>query len=214
MSTATATATTSLTLATQKPFGELTCDFYKNNSGEFYMTREQVGQALEYDEPRKKIAVIHTRNKDRLDPLSTSFQIETPSRGPQEMVLYNLRGVMEICRLSRQPKADKFMDFVWDVMESLYNGNSVLAAPDQQTAVSNDTFKLMFDTLVKSQETTTTLVRSFIEDQKDSRTAMAAMMNTMSLLANHILEQNQRMLTAKNEPVAESQATDNTAVDA
>ena len=52
---------------------------------------------------------------------------------------------MEICRFSRQPKADKFMDFVWDVMESLYNGNSVLAAPDQQTAVSNDTFiKLSF----------------------------------------------------------------------
>ena len=99
-------------------------------------------------------------------------------------------------------------------MESLYNGNSVLAAPDQQTAVSNDTFKLMFDTLVKSQETTNTLVQSFIEDQKDSRTAMAAMMNTMSLLANHILEQNQRMLSAQNEPVAESEVEDDPAVDA
>lgn len=28
--------TTSLTLATQKPFGTLTCDFYKNDSDEFY----------------------------------------------------------------------------------------------------------------------------------------------------------------------------------
>ena len=63
----------------------------------------------------------------------------------RETFVYTLRGVMEICRLSRQPKADKFIDFVWDVMESLYNGNSVLAAPDQQTAVSNDTFiKLSF----------------------------------------------------------------------
>ena len=140
-------ATTSLTLATQKPFGTLTCDFYKDNSGEFYMTREQIGQALEYDEPSKKIAVIHTRNKDRLDPLSTRFQIETPSRGPQEMVLYNLRGTMEICRFSRQPKADKFMDFVWDVMESLYNGNSVLAAPDQQTAVMPETHRTASNTL-------------------------------------------------------------------
>lgn len=206
------TATTSLTLATQKPFGTLTCDVYKNDN-EFYMTREQIGTALEYDDPRKRIAVIHTRNKDRLDPLSRRFQIETPS-GVQEMIVYTLRGAMEICRFSRQPKADKFMDFVWNVMESLYNGNSVLAAPDQQTAVSNDTFKLMFDTLVKSQETTNTLVQSFIEDQKDSRTAMAAMMNTMSLLANHILEQNQRMLTAKSEPVAESEIEDDPAVDA
>ena len=105
------------------------------------MTRDKIGQALEYDEHRKKIAVIHTRNKDRLDPLSTRFQIETPSRGPQEMVLYNLRGVMEICCFSRQPKADKFMDFVWDVMESLYNGNSVLAAPDQQTAIMPEIYR-------------------------------------------------------------------------
>lgn len=207
------TATTSLTLATQKPFGTLTCDFYKNDSNEFYMTRKQIGEALEYSDPIRNISKVHDRNADRLNPLSGVVSLTTPG-GQQESFVYTLRGVMEICRLSRQPKADKFIDFVWDVMESLYNGNSVLAAPDQQTAVSNDTFKLMVDTLTKTQETTTTLVRSFIEDQKDSRTAMAAMMNTMSLLANHILEQNQRMLTAKNEPVAESQAEDDTAVDA
>lgn len=208
------TATTSLTLATQKPFGTLTCDFYKNDSGEFYMTRDQIGTALEYTDPRVAIKKIHDRNADRFDTLSAVTKLVTTDGKAYDTYVYNLRGVMEICRFSRQPKADKFMDFVWDVMESLYNGNSVLAAPDQQTAVSNDTFKLMFDTLVKSQETTNTLVQSFIEDQKDSRTAMAAMMNTMSLLANHILEQNQRMLTAKNEPVAESQSTDDTAVDA
>lgn len=215
------TATTSLTLATKRPFGTLTCDFYKDNSGEFYMTRTQIGQALEYAKVDDAIQQIHARNADRLDPLSSTLILgvevsngETTYTRPQNVFVYTLRGVMEICRFSRQPKADKFMDFVWDVMESLYNGNSVLAAPDQQTAVSNDTFKLMFDTLVKSQETTSTLVKSFIEDQKDSRTAMAAMMNTMSLLANHILEQNQRMLTAKNEPVAESQSTDDAAVDA
>ena len=213
----TATATTSLTLATRKPFGTLTCDFYKNDSGEFYMTREQIGQALEYGDPVRTIAKIHDRNADRLNPLSSVVSLTTEVGNhtqQRDTFVYNIRGVMEICRFSRQDKADKFMDFVWNVMESLYNGNSVLAAPDQQTAVSNDTFKLMFDTLVKSQETTNTLVQSFIEDQKDSRTAMAAMMNTMSLLANHILEQNQRMLTAKNEPVAESQTTDEPAVDA
>lgn len=141
------TATTSLTIATKRPFGTLTCDFYKNNADEFYMTREQIGQALEYANPNDAIRLIHKRYADRLDPLSTRFQIETPSRGPQEMVLYNLKGVMEICRFSRQPKADKFMDFVWDVMESLYNGNSVLAAPDQQTAVMPETHRTASNTL-------------------------------------------------------------------
>ena len=64
------------------------------------------------------------------------------------MFVYTLRGVMEICRFSRQPKADKFMDFVWNVMESLYNGNSVLATPDQQTAVNyyNRLFKFTVNT--------------------------------------------------------------------
>ena len=210
----TATATTSLTLATQRPFGTLTCDFWQGNDNEFYMTRNQIGTALEYAKPNDAIQQIHSRNADRLNPLSAYLTLRGADGRDHETFVYTLRGTMEICRFSRQDKADKFMDFVWDVMESLYNGNSVLAAPDQQTAVSNDTFKLMFDTLVKSQETTNTLVHSFIEDQKDSRTAMAAMMNTMSLLANHILEQNQRMLTAKNEPVAESQAETDTAVDA
>ena len=143
----TATTTTSLTLATQKPFGTLTCDFYKNDSGEFYMTREQIGQALEYPAGAKAIAQIHSRNADRLNPMSGVLKMKTPG-GEQDTFVYNLRGVMEICRLSRQPKADKFMDFVWDVMESLYNGNSVLAAPDQQTALNyyNRLFKFTVNT--------------------------------------------------------------------
>ena len=74
---------TALTLATQKPFGSLTCDFYKNDSGEFYMTREQVGQALEYKDPAKSIAKIHERNPDRLNPLSGGRQFDDP-RGTTE----------------------------------------------------------------------------------------------------------------------------------
>ena len=140
--------TTSLTLATQKPFGTLTCDFYKNDSNEFYMTREQIGQALEYANTGDAIQLIHKRNADRLNPLSVTFKLKGTDGKPYNTFVYNLRGVMEICRLSRQPKADKFMDFVWDVMESLYNGNSVLAAPDQQTALNyyNRLFKFTVNT--------------------------------------------------------------------
>ena len=140
------TATTSLTLATQKPFGTLTCDFYKNDSNEFYMTRKQIGEALEYPNAEDQIKVIHSRHRDRFDPVSFRYQIDTPA-GPRETYVYNIRGVMEICRFSHQPKADKFMDFVWDVMESLYNGNSVLAAPDQQTAVMPETHRTASNTL-------------------------------------------------------------------
>lgn len=144
--------TTALTLATQKPFGSLTCDFYKNDSGEFYMTRTQIGQALEYAKVDDAIQQIHARNADRLDPLSSTLILgvevsngETTYTRPQNVFVYTLRGVMEICRFSRQPKADKFMDFVWDVMESLYAGRNVLATPDQQTALAPQTMQLMMD---------------------------------------------------------------------
>ena len=126
-----------MTVITSKPFGVLNVDVYEDNKHQYYMTREQIGMALEYDDPRKRIAVIHSRNKDRLDKFSRGFQIETPS-GSQTMVCYNLKGVMEICRFSRQPKADAFMDFCWDIMESLMRGDTVLATPQMDAALSKE----------------------------------------------------------------------------
>ena len=44
------------------------------------------------------------RNEDRLDPLSTSIKlmrVEGKRTVEREMICYNLRGVMEICRLLR-----------------------------------------------------------------------------------------------------------------
>ena len=112
------------------------------------MTREQIGQALEYANAGDSIRLIHKRYADRLDPLSSPFKLnvevvngDVTYTQPRDVFVYNIRGVMEICRFSRQPKADKFMDFVWNVMESLYNGNSVLAAPDQQTAVMPEIYR-------------------------------------------------------------------------
>lgn len=111
------------------------------------MTREQVGKALEYADPQKAIDNVHSRNSDRLDVLSVPLKLRATDGKPDNTRVYTLRGVMEICRLSRQLKADKLMDFVWDVMESLYNGNSVLAAPDQQTAVMPETHRTASNTL-------------------------------------------------------------------
>ena len=60
---------------TQKSFGNLTCAFYKNDSGEFYITRDQIGRALEYKTPGDSIQRIHERNADRLNPLSTTVSL-------------------------------------------------------------------------------------------------------------------------------------------
>lgn len=78
---------------------------------------------------------------------------------------------MEICRFSRQPNADKFMDFVWDVMESLYYGRSVLATPDQTSAVAMQTIQALVDSTLKTQAETTR--------------CMVTMTTTLAALANH-----------------------------
>lgn len=185
--------TTALTLATQKPFGSLTCDFYKNDSNEFYMTREQIGTALEYNEPRKSIQKIHERNADRLNPLSSVVNLTTVEGGREvtrDVIVYTLRGAMEICRFSRQPKADKFMDFVWDVMESLYAGRNVLATPDQQTALAPQTMQMLMDSFLKSQTTMAQYINS-------TSSNMTKLTETIAALANHVL-------TMQSQPVAVS----------
>lgn len=192
--------TTALTLATQKPFGSLTCDFYKNDSNEFYMTREQVGQALEYKDPAKSIAKIHERNPDRLNPLSGVVSLTTPG-GQQNIFVYNLRGTMEICRLSRQPKADKFMDFVWDVMESLYTGRNVLATPDQQTALAPQTMQMLMDSFLKSQTTMAQYINS-------TSSNMTKLTETIAALANHVLTMQSQPVAVSAPVETKSEATD------
>lgn len=168
--------TQNLTLVTQKPFGSLTCNFYKDDAieNEFYMTRRQIGEALGYVKADGAIQQIHDRNKDRLDPLSTTLTlggVEGNRWVNRNTRVYTLRGVMEICRFSRQPNADKFMDFVWDVMESLYHGRSVLTTPDQTSAVAMQTIQVLVDSTLKTQAETTR--------------CMVTMTSTLAALANH-----------------------------
>lgn len=72
------------------------------------LTREQIGSALEYSNPRVSITNMHNKHKDRLDKFSTITKVITVegSRNVErETVLYTTKGVMEICRWSQQKKA-------------------------------------------------------------------------------------------------------------
>lgn len=69
------------------------------------MTREQIGTASEYGNPRKAIQNIHVKNADRLDSLSSVVNLTTEVDNytqERQTYVYTLRSVMEICRLSRQ----------------------------------------------------------------------------------------------------------------
>lgn len=117
-----------LQLVKTENFNDLKCDFYSDEN-ELWMTRKQIGQALEYDNPRDAIYRIHERHKDRLDKYSTIDRLSTVDKKNREVVLYNERGVMEICRWSKQPKANEFMDWVWNIIEAYRHGKLQTGTP-------------------------------------------------------------------------------------
>lgn len=123
----------------QEAVNGVSCDFYGDGLGEFFMTRRQIGEALEYENPQIAISKIHNAHKERLDRFSTVSVLDKVEGGREvqrEMVLYSAKGVYEICRWSRQPAADAFFDRVYDILEGLRTGKlraSLLPKQDQAT---------------------------------------------------------------------------------
>ncbi len=176
-----------MTVITSKPFGALNVDVYQNDKRQYYMTREQIGTALEYSDPRIAIYKIHQRNADRLDPLSSVTKLVTQVGNhteERELFCYNLRGVMEICRFSRQPKADAFMDFCWDIMESLMRGDSVLATPKMDAALSKEFIDVrlhaLFDSMKSLQNELKSTRKDLSEQIEEARATSNEALNTIS----------------------------------
>lgn len=181
------TTNNSMTVITSKPFGALNVDVYQNDKHQYYMTREQIGTALEYSDPRIAIYKIHQRNADRLDPLSSVTKLVTQVGNhteERELFCYNLRGVMEICRFSRQPKADAFMDFCWDIMESLMRGDSVLATPKMDAALSKEFIDVrlhaLFDSMKNLQSELDSTRKDLSEQIEEARATSNEALNVIS----------------------------------
>lgn len=111
-----------LKLITTEKFGDLNCNFYRNMNDDILLTREQIGSALEYANPQKAIDNIHSKHKDRLDELSITLKIRGVTGQEYPTTFYTQRGIMEICRWSRQKRANEFMDWVWTIIEKYRNG--------------------------------------------------------------------------------------------
>lgn len=124
-------------------FNEIaTCDFWGNASNEYLVTREQIGRALGYSNPANAIKNIHLKHKERLDKFSTQLTlgyVEGDRYVERERILYNRKGIMEICRWSRQPLADKFMDWCWEIMDRLISNslNTVTLSREEYSMIIN-----------------------------------------------------------------------------
>ena len=121
-----------LQILTTRNFNGLSFDCYYEDGqdvGDFWATREQIGQLLEYENPRDSIKKIHKRNRERLDKFSQVVQVVNakkggdkmtpPSGNVQEAIVYNFKGLLEICRYSQQPKVNAVIDFLWQISDEL-----------------------------------------------------------------------------------------------
>lgn len=124
-------------------FNEIaTCDCWGNANNEYLVTREQIGRALGYKNPTNAIKNIHLKHKERLDKFSTQLTlgyVEGDRYVERERILYNRKGIMEICRWSRQPLADKFMDWCWEIMDRLISNslNNVTLSREEYSMIVN-----------------------------------------------------------------------------
>jgi len=111
-------------LLTTRNFNNIQLDCYKadNVEDDFLATREQIGQLLGYVNPEIAIGLIHKRNADRLDKFSTLIKmnkVEGSRTVTRDVIVYTFEGLLEICRWSRQKKANDVIDFLWSVAKDI-----------------------------------------------------------------------------------------------
>ena len=133
----------------------LDCYTDGNNNGDFWATREQIGRLLEYSEPMKSIAKIHERNSDRLNKFSTIVNLTTVEGSrtvTRDVIVYNFKGLLEICRFSNQPKANAVMDFLWNVADEIRQKGIYMTAQKAEEIIANPDFIIKMAEKIKAEQ--------------------------------------------------------------
>ena len=111
-------------LLTTRDFNGVQLNCYKanNEQDDFLATREQIGRVLGYSNPHRALSEMHSAHADRLNKFSTVRELRTlegTRMVTREVIVYNFKGLLEICRYSNQPKADEVIDFLWDIADDI-----------------------------------------------------------------------------------------------
>ena len=131
-----------INLLTTRNFNGIALDCYKgdDDDNDFWATREQIGQLLGYDNPNNAITIIHKRNPDRLNKFSTSVNlthVEGTRTVTRKVIVYNFKGLLEICRYSNQPAANAVIDFLWEIADDIRK-NGMYLTDKAMEAFNND----------------------------------------------------------------------------
>jgi len=107
-------------------FGSLEIDVVQAGQAEPGVTREQLGEMLEYANPAISIGNIHNRNRDRLDPFSVLIKMINADGKSYDTYVYGFKGILEVCRFSNQPNAHAVMDWAWETLDRIRKGDGVV----------------------------------------------------------------------------------------
>lgn len=91
----------------------------------------------------------------------------------QERTFYSRKGVMEICRWSRQPKADEFMDWCWDIIDGLI-------------AKSREDNTQSLDNIIQTNKNTDMILRT-LQSQKEINKELIKKIDRLETLVTTII---------------------------
>ena len=161
-------------LLTTKQFNGLSLDCYRDDSQQdsenaFWATREQIGRLLGYESPNNAITIIHRRNKERLNRFSRGVkmtQVEGNRTVTREVIMYNFKGLLEICRYSQQPNANAVIDVLWEIADEIRTNGMFLSPKVREIYEANpQAFNKLLDRYINSQEELTNLKVQIAHDQ-------------------------------------------------
>lgn len=109
-----------LELLKQEKFNEVLLDFYRNEDDEIFMTSKQLGEALEYANPRQAINKFVLRNNYLAESeFSVESKLVATDGKAYDTRIFTEDGIYEITMLSKQPKAREFRSFIRKLLKGL-----------------------------------------------------------------------------------------------
>lgn len=128
-----------LKLVKQGEFLGTRCDFYVDEQNNIYMSRTQIGYALQYKNPQDAIKKIHLRHYEKLEQRYIEVLGDNLSPRPRDLgkrtsiFMYDERGILDVIRWSTTEVADKYFDWVYDIIQSIRkNGYYISSEKDSK----------------------------------------------------------------------------------